>query len=85
MQDNDTVPGWIAVPGELLRGVVGYVEGLAFWTAVFVPVAYVPLLLTGLSTVGDAALLIQLLTVNTLALVLGHGYAGTEGSARGTR
>lgn len=48
------------------------VVGLAFWLAVFLPVAYLPVLATDVLTTGEATLLIALLAVHATALVVGH-------------
>lgn len=87
MQDNDTLParhdtvrGWLRILSRFPRGVVTCVQGLAFWTAVVVPATYMPLLIRGLSTTGDAVTLAQLLAVNAVALVVGHGYLGDDDS-----
>ena len=49
------------------------VRAAAFWLAIGIPVAYVPLLAYGLS--GWAAVLfVGLLVVNAIALVYGHDY-----------
>lgn len=81
MQDNDTLPGrhetvssWLRLLGRYPRSLVTCVEGIAFWTAVLIPVVYVPLLVRGLSTTAEAFVLAQLLGINALALVVGHGY-----------
>lgn len=88
MQDNDTLPGrhdtipsWLRLLGRYPRSVVTCVQGIAFWTAVVIPVAYVPLLFRGLSTTADAVTMAQLLGINALVLVVGHGYLGEDDTA----
>jgi hypothetical protein len=50
------------------------VETVGFWTAVALPLCYVPLLLTGLSSGRDAALLAALVVLHLLALSAGHAH-----------
>lgn len=85
MQDNDTFPGppdtlarWLRLLSRYPRGVLTWVQGIAFWTAVVIPAVYIPLLLRGLSTTADAVTLAQLLGINAVALVVGHGYPGED-------
>lgn len=55
------------------------VTAAAFWTAVVLPVAYVPLLLVG-PVGGERALLVAaLLAMNAIALVVGHPH-GRDGA-----
>ncbi|WP_276261477.1 hypothetical protein [Haloglomus litoreum] len=85
MQDNDTLPGppgtlarWLRLLSRFPRGVVTWVQAVAFWTAVVIPAVYIPLLLRGLSTTADAVTLAQLLGINAVALVVGHGHLGPD-------
>ncbi|MFB6206930.1 MAG: hypothetical protein ABEJ05_10445 [Haloglomus sp.] len=50
------------------------VETVGFWTAVVLPFGYVPLLLTGLSSGRDAALLGLLVVLHVVALRAGHAH-----------
>lgn len=75
MQDNDITLNWPGVPNAALRTTVVCIQAAAFWTAVLMPFAYVPLLATGLSTAGEGLLLLQLLTLNAVALIVGHDHA----------
>lgn len=52
--------------------------GVAFWIAVLLPLAYLPLLLAGPPGVNPV-MFGQLLTVNVVALVVGQFYEGTAG------
>lgn len=56
-----------------LRRVTSPVQFVGFWTAVSLPFLYVPLLYGGLAG-EEAAVFLQLLCLNAVALVLGHGY-----------
>lgn len=51
------------------------VQAASFWTAVILPFLHVPLLLSGLDTTTDTSVFVALITLNLLALVLGHGYS----------
>ncbi len=50
------------------------VRAIAFWTAVLLPFAYVPLLATGLDSVTMALTFVALMAVNVCALVVGQPY-----------
>ena len=50
------------------------VSALAFWSAIALPALYLPLLLTGLSTVPDLVLFLGLFGLHLVALVGGRSY-----------
>lgn len=50
------------------------VSALAFWSAIALPALYLPLLLTGLSTVPDLVLFLSLFGLHLVALVGGQSY-----------
>ncbi|ERH10400.1 MAG: hypothetical protein J07HX64_02174 [halophilic archaeon J07HX64] len=50
------------------------VRAVAFWTAVLLPFAYVPLLATGLESLPLALTFLALMTVNVCALVVGQSH-----------
>jgi hypothetical protein len=50
------------------------VRTLAFWLAVVLPLAYLPLLADGI-TGGELVPFVALLAANVVALLLGHDYA----------
>lgn len=55
------------------------IEATAFWTAVTLPVFYLPLILTGLD--GQTLLaFVGLLALNALALVFGHSHNRERGT-----
>lgn len=58
----------------LHRAVVAPIRALAFWTAVLLPLAYLPLLAGGL-TGAETSVLAALLVANALALAVGHDHA----------
>jgi hypothetical protein len=57
-----------------LDTIVSPVRATSFYAAVALPLAYVPMLLGGLTTVSDAGVFAVLLCVNLVALVAGHGH-----------
>jgi|AntRauTorcE11898_2_1112593.scaffolds.fasta_scaffold10737_3 hypothetical protein len=50
------------------------VQTVAFWTATILPVGYLPLLALGPSRFVSLPMLGQIVSINALALLLGHGY-----------
>ncbi|KTG30885.1 hypothetical protein AUR66_05770 [Haloferax profundi] len=50
------------------------IEAVAFWSAVALPIAYLPLLANGLTS-ADVPLFVGLLALHATALVLGRGHA----------
>ncbi|MEF8818767.1 MAG: hypothetical protein V5A31_09305 [Haloferacaceae archaeon] len=63
-----------AVGAALRHAVVDPLQALSFWTAVLLPLAYLPLVADGLGS-GETSVLLALVAVNAAALVLGHGHA----------
>ncbi len=65
------------------RAIRATVEALAFWTAIVLPLAYVPALLGGPPHLTFETLL-GLLGLHLVTIVLGHGYGSeVSGSERG--
>jgi len=56
---------------------------VAFWTAVLLPLAYVPLVVAGFSPVVDLSVFGKLVALNVVALVVGQ-FHDTTGQARGS-
>lgn len=54
------------------------VTAAGFWLGTLLPVVYVPVILSGIDSMGRLSLLIALLAVHALALVIGHDYAGSR-------
>lgn len=50
------------------------IRRIGFWIAIVLPVVYVPFLVTGLSTASETVWFLGLLTVNLVALYVGHAY-----------
>jgi len=63
-----------AVEPRLSRLVLAAVQATAFWTAVVLPVVYLPLLATGLDSVRTALTFAALAAVHVCTLVVGQPY-----------
>lgn len=66
-----------------IRKARAFVCGAAFWTAVLLPLAYLPLVATGFSPLLDLPVLGSLVALNVVALVVGQFHEAT-GQAYGT-
>ncbi|WP_276257920.1 hypothetical protein [Haloglomus litoreum] len=73
-RSGDGPTGTLARLARLGVPAVAAVETVGFWTAVALPLCYVPLLLTGLSSERDAALLGALVVLHLIALSAGHAH-----------
>lgn len=62
----------------MMRWTRAVVRGVAFWTAVLLPLAYLPLVIAGVPPIPDPSVLAILVAVNVLALVLGRSYDGAS-------
>lgn len=62
---------WVAQHSEVLRRPV---EALAFWAAIALPFAYLPLLYSGFESTSGVLLFAGLVVANVLALYVGHGH-----------
>ena len=51
-----------------------FVQAVAFWTAAVLPLSYLPLLFVGSSRFATIPLIGKLVSLNVLALLVGHGY-----------
>ncbi|SER91247.1 hypothetical protein [Natrinema salaciae] len=63
--------------GALERAAPGLatpIRAVGFWAAIAMPILYLPLLATGLSSSFDGALFLTLLVGNLLALYVGHAH-----------
>ena len=55
------------------------VRGVGFWTAILLPVLYIPLVLVGHPWMVDVANLAKVLALHAASLLVGNGYgAGAE-------
>jgi hypothetical protein len=64
-------------PGSIVAALVDVfgtpIKRVAFWAAIALPLAYLPLLVGGLEDV-EITLFVGLLALNVVAVTLGHGY-----------
>lgn len=49
-----------------------------FWIGTLLPVAYLPVFLSGIDSASSLSLVVALLVVHALALVVGHDYTGSR-------
>lgn len=56
------------------RAVSSSLSALAFWTAIALPVLYLPLLVTGLRSTGELLVFLALFGVHVLALLAGRSH-----------
>ncbi|APW96410.1 hypothetical protein CHINAEXTREME_00925 [Halobiforma lacisalsi AJ5] len=54
------------------------VTTLGFWIGTLLPIAYLPVFLTGIDSVARLSLFLGLLTINVVALVVGHDYPASR-------
>lgn len=54
------------------------VTAIGFWLGTILPVAYLPVFLTGIDSAGALSLFVGLLTIHILALIIGHDYTGSR-------
>ncbi|GAB3673462.1 hypothetical protein [Halopiger thermotolerans] len=62
--------------------IVTGVRKTCFWGAILLPFLHVPLLLSGLATAFDTAVFLGLLSLNLVALYVGHAYEEHDGHDR---
>ncbi|NGM69116.1 hypothetical protein G6M89_08865 [Natronolimnobius sp. AArcel1] len=55
-------------------GIAASIRKAGFWSAIFLPICYTPMLLYGLSTGIHTLLFLFLLGLNLVALYVGHEY-----------
>jgi len=74
---------WLRLPAlETLRSaVLPPVRALAFWTAIALPLLYVPMLTTDVVWEHPLALL-SVFLLNGVALLVGHGHKQPDGDGR---
>lgn len=61
---------------SLYRGLLAIVRGVAFWTAILLPIVFFALLVAGSPRLTSPTALAKLLGLNVGALVVGHEYRG---------
>lgn len=63
------------------RRFAAVVRRLAFWTAIVLPVLYLPPLIAGPATTAELSLLGGLIGLHVAAIVVGHDYGTDSGGA----
>jgi hypothetical protein len=58
----------------IVRSLTTTTRAVSFWVAIAVPFCYLPLVARGLETRGELVVFVVLLSVNLLALTLGHDH-----------
>lgn len=74
MHSTDTVVRLVVVVLRLLADSAALVRGVAFWTAVLLPLVFLWLLVDGSPLLSDPVAVLGLTAVDVACLVLGHGY-----------
>ena len=54
------------------------VTAAGFWLGTLLPLAYVPVILTGIDSMSRLSLFVGLLALHAFALVVGHEYNGSR-------
>ncbi|AEH38223.1 hypothetical protein [Halopiger xanaduensis] len=54
------------------------VSALGFWVGALFPIAYLPVFVAGIDSPGRLSLFLGLVTINVLALVVGHDYPASR-------
>ncbi len=75
---GDPTASLTTVAGNYRDELVRSFEAAAFWSAIALPFLHVPLLLAGLNTTAEQVAFVSLLTLNVLALVVGHSHHESE-------
>jgi hypothetical protein len=61
---------------DIGEGLVAPITGFAFWAAIALPFLHVPLVVTtGLSSTSTTTAFVALVTLNVLALLVGHSHS----------
>ncbi|MDZ7701031.1 MAG: hypothetical protein U5J98_02590 [Halobacteriales archaeon] len=63
-----------AVPAGAFVQARSAARAVAFWLAVALPLAYLPVVLLAPAVLDDPSLLVGAVTANLAAIVVGHGY-----------
>lgn len=69
--DTQTTRGFLE---RTVPPLAAQIRAASFWSAIVLPFLYVPLLTRGLTTAGETATFLGLLTVNLLALYVGRSH-----------
>ncbi len=55
---------------------------IGFWVGTLLPLAYVPVVFTGIDSAFELLVFLLLIVVNVIALVIGHEYPGSRSHSR---
>ncbi len=58
------------------------VTAAGFWLGTLLPVAYLPVFLTGIDSAAGLSIFLGLVAVNVVALVVGHEYPSSRSDPR---
>lgn len=72
MKSTVDITTYLAALRSTVSRLATLVQGLAFWTAVLLPMVYLPPLLAGHPAVVDLSVLGKLIAVNVVAIAVGH-------------
>ena len=73
-EETTTVCAAVRAAARVGSATAGPVRALAFWLAVVLPFAYLPLLAGGIGTEADLFTFAGLVAANAVALLVGHGH-----------
>lgn len=54
------------------------VTAIGFWIGTLLPLAYLPVFLTGIDSIARFSLFLALVAINVVALVVGHDYPSSR-------
>lgn len=60
---------------SFVRRVRRYLSPVLFWSAIVLPLLYLPLVATGLDSINQVITLLALLSLHVVALLAGHSYS----------
>ncbi|ELY44013.1 hypothetical protein C494_18018 [Natronorubrum bangense JCM 10635] len=63
---------------KIVPSLAGPIRTTGFWGAIVLPILYLPVLITGLSTSFEASLFLGLIILHLLALYVGHAHRRRE-------
>ncbi|ELY42102.1 hypothetical protein [Natronorubrum sulfidifaciens] len=69
--EQDSVDGTLE---KVAPALAGPIRTTGFWGAIILPILYIPVLITGLSTSFEASVFLGLLVLNLAALYVGHAH-----------
>jgi hypothetical protein len=84
MSGNTLTPFWPELRSFVTNRISSVLRGMAFWTATFLPLSYISLAVLDPVRLLDPRLFGTLVSVNIVALVLGHGYGEEESDSAET-